>query len=330
MQGSDGNFYGTTSFGGTSGGFGTVFKLTPAGKLTTLHNFCPSGDGNNCPDGRNPSGGLIQASNGNLYGTTYEGGANGALGGTIFEITPAGTLTTLYSFCSRTNCADGDGPYGLIQASNGNFYGQTFAGGAVGCNSNGCGTIYKMTPTGTLTTLHSFCVQSGCPVGPGPLVQGTDGDFYGTSGGGTQDDGTAFQLTPAGSFATLYNFCSLASCLDGQEPVTGMLQATNGTFYGTTITGGSSFGGTVFSISTGLGPFVKTVPTAGKIGANVIILGNNLTGSTGVSFNGTAAVFTVVSDTEITATVPTGATTGKVVVTTSGGNLKSNVVFRVH
>lgn len=328
VQGSDGNFYGTTSFGGTSA-FGTVFKLTPAGKLTTLHNFCPSGDGNNCPDGRNPSGGLIQASNGNFYGTTYEGGVNGYLGGTIFEITPAGTLTTLYSFCSRTNCSDGDGPYGLIQASNGNFYGQTYAGGAQGCNNNGCGTVYKMTPTGTLTTLHSFCVQSGCPFGPGPLVQGTDGNFYGTATGGTNDEGTVFELTPTGSFTTLYSFCPLSGCADGRFPETGMLQATSGTFYGTTVAGGTVDGGTVFSLSVGLGPFLKTVPTAGRVGENVIILGNNLTGATSVSFNGTAATFSVVSDAEITATVPTGATTGRVAVTIASGTLRSNVQFRV-
>jgi len=186
-----------------------------------------------------------------------------------------------------------------------------------------------MTPTGTLTTLFSFCVQSGCPTGPGPVVQATDGNFYGTSIGGAYDQGAVFEFAPTGSFTTLYNFCPQAGCADGELP-RGVLQATNGTFYGTTSVGGANNGGTVFSISMGLGPFVKTVPTAGKVGAHVIVLGNGLTGATSVSFNGTAATFTVVSDTEITATVPTGATTGKVVVVTSGGNLKSNVSFRVH
>jgi uncharacterized repeat protein (TIGR03803 family) len=327
VQATDGNFYGTTPVGGAYN-FGTVFKLTPAGKLTTLYSFCPGGNGGNCPDGRNPSGGLIQAANGNFYGTTNEGGANGFAGGTIFEITPAGNLTTLYSFCAEANCADGASPNGLIQATNGNFYGVTYAGGAVGCNNSGCGTIYEMTPTGTLTTLYSFCVESGCPTGPASLVQATDGNFYGTSIGGTYDEGTVFEFAPTGSFTTLYNFCPQAGCADGELP-RGVLQATDGTFYGTTSAGGANNGGTVFSLSVGLGPFVKTVPVAGKVKANVIVLGNNLTGTTKVSFNGTAATFTVVSDTEITATVPTGATTGKIVVTTPSGKLKSNLVFRV-
>jgi hypothetical protein len=112
------------------------------------------------------------------------------------------------------------------------------------------------------------------------------------------------------------------------------VQDTNGTFYGTTINGGSSGNcyqgcGTVFSLSLGLGPFVETRPTVGKVGTAVIILGTDLTGATGVSFNGTAATFKVVSSTEITTTVPTGATTATVTVTTPNGTLKSNVAFRV-
>ena len=333
LQGTDGNFYGTTAIGGNHGAFGTVFKLTPAGELTTLHNFCPSGDGTDCPDGRNPTAGsgFIQASNGNFYGTTYEGGANGYAGGTIFEITPAGMLTTLYSFCAQASCADGASPNGLLQAANGNFYGVTYAGGAVGeaCGGNGCGTIYEMTPTGQLTTLHAFCELPGCPTGPGPVIQATDGNFYGTSIGGAHDKGTAFESDPSGSLTTLYNFCRQASCADGQDPYTGMLQATNGTFYGTTATGGAYFGGTVFSLSMGLGPFVKTLPAAGKVRAKVLILGNNLTGTSSVSFNGTPAVFTVVSDTAIKASVPTGATSGTVQVVTPSGTLSSNVRFRL-
>jgi uncharacterized repeat protein (TIGR03803 family) len=335
VQASNGNFYGTTSAGGTSV-FGTVFKLTPAGKLTTLHSFCPGGNGGDCPDGRNPSGRLIQASNGNFYGTTYEGGANGSGGGTIFEITPAGTLTTLYSFCAQANCADGAGPFGLIQAANGNFYGTTFAGGAAGCGGPGCGTIFEMTPTGTLTTLYSFCAGSGCPINPGPLMQATDGNFYGTTIEGTLNGGAVFEFIPTGSLTTLYNFCFQVNCTDGLDPETGVLQGTDGTFYGTTVAGGPSPNcpkalgcGTVFSVSVGLGPFAKTVPTTGKVGANVIILGNDLTGTTSVSFNGVVAMFKVVSNTEITTTVPTGATTGLVQVTTPGGTLKSNVAFRV-
>jgi uncharacterized repeat protein (TIGR03803 family) len=108
------------------------------------------------------------------------------------------------------------------------------------------------------------------------------------------------------------------------------VQATNGNFYGTTSAGGANNDGTVFSLSVGLGPFVETLPTSGMVGTAVIILGNNLTGATSVTFNGTPAKFTVVSSsTEIKTTVPSGATTGKVKVTTASGTLTSNQTFRV-
>ena len=120
IQGIDGNLYGTTRGGGAYGD-GTVFLITPAGTLTTLHSFCAQ---TNCPDGLNPEGGLVQAANGSFYGTTLSGGAYSD--GTVFLITPAGALTTLYSFCALTNCTDGNGPGGaLLQAANGNFYGTT-------------------------------------------------------------------------------------------------------------------------------------------------------------------------------------------------------------
>ncbi len=337
VQATNGNFYGTTAAGGYSGGFptfGTLFELTRSGKLSTLHNFCPGGNGSECPDGRNPTR-LIQGSNGNFYGATYEGGANGPAGGTIFEITPAGVLTTLHSFCAETNCADGAAPDGLMQAANGNFYGTTYDGGDIGCFGYGCGTFFEMTPAGTLTTLYSFCAGVGCAIGPGGVVQATDGRFYGTSTGGKYGLGTAFGFSPTASLTTLYNFCSQINCDDGRVPV-GMIQSTNGTLYGTTAAGGPSPNcpkaagcGTVFSISVGLGPFVKTVPTSGKVGTNIIVLGNSLTGTTSVSFNGKSATFTVSSDTEITANVPTGATTGTITVVTPSGTLKSNVQFRV-
>src|ERR1022692_3309686 len=112
--------------------------------LTTIHRFCSQ---SGCPDGEAPSGALVQATNGDFYGTTPSGGANGGYG-TVFKITQGGTLTTLYSFCSQTNCTDGDGPIaGLVQAANGDFFGTTFSGGA-----NGYGTVFKITPGGTLTT----------------------------------------------------------------------------------------------------------------------------------------------------------------------------------
>ena len=127
---------------------------------------------------------------------------------------------------------------------------------------------------------------------------------------------------------TLYSFCSQSGCADGYKPYAGLIQDTNGDFYGTASSGGAN-SGTVFSLSVGLGPFVEPQTTSGKVGAPVDILGTNLTGATSVTFNGTPAVFTVVSSSEITTTVPTGATTGAVEVVTPGGTLSSNVPFRV-
>jgi uncharacterized repeat protein (TIGR03803 family) len=325
IQAVDGNFYGITEAGGASG-HGTVFKITPTGNFATLYNFCPQ---TNCADGSLPSSALVQASNGNLYGSTISGGNYGY--GTIFQITPSGTLTTLHSF----DFSDGATCCGaLVQETNGKLYG-TSAGGGANSNffcGNGCGTAFEISTTGELTTLYNFCGLDSCADGSSPegLVQATDGNLYGNAGeGGSHESGVIFEIAPTGGFTTLYSFCSERKCADGGDPAAGLTQATDGNFYGTATIGGSHNSGTVFSFAVGLQPFVKTVPGSGTAGAGIIILGNNLTSTTGVSFNGTAAAFTVVSDTEITATVPTGATTGTVQVTTSGGTLDSNVAFRV-
>jgi uncharacterized repeat protein (TIGR03803 family) len=188
-----------------------------------------------------------------------------------------------------------------------------------------------MTPSGKVTTLHSFEQTDGDnPISN--LVQGTDGNFYGTAsyGGKYPNFGTVFKITPNGKFTTLHNFDST----DGSYLYAGLIQATNGIFYGATYAGGSStacpYGcGTVFSLSVGLGPFVETLPNSGKVGAAVRILGTDLTGATSVTFNGTAAEFKVISKSEIETTVPSGATTGTVDVKTAKNTLKSNVVFRV-
>ncbi|HTV66262.1 MAG TPA: choice-of-anchor tandem repeat GloVer-containing protein [Bryocella sp.] len=184
IQGSDGNFYGTTRSGGNGYNYGTVFKITPSGTLTTLHTFQGT-------DGGDPYSALIQATDGNFYGTTSSAGANGS-GGTVFKITAGGTLTTLYSFCALSGCADGESPEaGVIQASDGNFYGTTYVGGG-----NRVGTIFEVTPQGTLTTLHSFNGSDGA--GPEDALVQVDGNFYGTtSTGGPSGDGTVFQLQPA-------------------------------------------------------------------------------------------------------------------------------------
>jgi uncharacterized repeat protein (TIGR03803 family) len=323
VQGTDGNFYGTTYYGGSQGD-GEIFKITPSGTLNTLHSFCSQ---TACKDGRNPFAGLVQAVDGNLYGTTYIGGAHGY--GTVFKITPSGTFKTLHSFCSQSGCLDGEFPQtGLVQATNGNLYGTTIVGG-----NYGSGTIFKITPSGTLTTLYNVCSQSGCPDGNylhAGLIQATDGNLYGVMEiGGANNGGTIFRMTLSGTLTTLYNVCSQPACADGQYPAAGLVQDTNGNLYGTTADGGTNGDGTVFSLSVGLGPFVETLPTAAKAGAAVNILGTNPTEATSVKFNGKAATFTVVSSSDITTTVPAGATTGEVQVVTTSGTLLSNVSFRV-
>ena len=239
--GTDGNFYGTSVAGGPSA-HGYVFRITPSGTLTTLYNFGP------LPDGYLP-GTLVQASDGNFYGTTLEGGANS--GGMLFRITKSGTLTTIYNFCSQSGCVDGTAPLGLIQGSDGNLYGVTGGGGSAG----GYGTIFKITTTGTLTTLHSFDLTDGS--GPTGLVQASDGNFYGTtnSGGFSNSNcssgnnpgtcGTVFKITPTGAFTTLHLF----SYTDGGGPGAPPIQASNGNFYGSTSGGGSTGSGTIFKIT---------------------------------------------------------------------------------
>jgi uncharacterized repeat protein (TIGR03803 family) len=338
VEATNGDFYGTTYYGGVSGK-GTVFRITALGTLKTLYSFCAK---SGCTDGEHPSAGLVQAANDEFYGTTGIGGAHAD--GTVFKITSSGTLTTLYSFCSQTGCTDGAIPYaGPIQAANGDFYGTTFDGGAADAcvYAGGCGTVFKITPTGTLTTLYSFCSQSGCLDGESPsapLVQATNGDFYGTTyeaGSGCAalyyGCGTAFKITSSGTLTTLHRFCSQGGslCTDGASPYAALLQATDGNLYGTTRAGGSMGYGVLFSLSVGLGPFVKTLPNAGEVGAVIRILGTDLTGATSVTFNGTPAAITFVSPSEIVTTVPAGATTGEVQVTTSGRTLSSNVPFQV-
>jgi uncharacterized repeat protein (TIGR03803 family) len=327
IQGSDGNFYGTTYSGG-AGGYGTVFKISPNGRLTRLHSFDFS-------DGAYTYAGLVQGTDGNFYGTTQIGGAANL--GTVFKITASGTLTTLQSF----DFTDGADPWaGVVEASDGNLYGTTTSAGF-----DGLGTVFKISPSGMLTALQTFDFTNGeSPTAA--LIQATDGNLYGTTefGGfispacadvnGAAGCGTIFKVTPSGTLTTLYSFCSQSGCTDGTVPYAAVIQDTNGIFYGTSLEGGASSAcsggcGTVFSLSVGLGPFVETQHTSGKVGALVKILGTNLTGATGVKFNGVAAVYKVVSRTLISATVPSDATTGFVTVTTPSGKLKSNVKFRV-
>jgi len=315
VQATNGNLYGTTEGGGEFGG-GTIFKITPSGTLTSLHSFTGSGT-----EGSSPFAGLAQATNGNLYGTTSNGGIDGR--GTVFKITASGTLTTLDGF----DGTDGNSPSGgLVQATNGNLYGTTSMGG-VPIAGTAFGTVFKVSASGTLTSLHSLDGTDGQDPIAG-LIQATDGNLYGTTEeGGAHGFGTIFKISPSGTLTTLHSFAGYPT--DGANPYGALVQDTNGKLYGTTASGGANDFGTVFSLSVGLGPFVETLPASGKVGATVKILGASLTGATSVTFNGTSAAFTVVSSSEITTTVPAGATTGKVEVVTPKGTLSSNVTFRV-
>jgi len=232
VEGPDGNFYGTTASGGTSGGWGTVFKITPAGALTTLHSF-------GGPDGAGPYSPLLVASDGNFYGTTNGGGNSNA--GTVYQITSSGSLTTLYNFCSLSGCADGAYPVSaIIQASDGNIYGVSHAGGNSSC-FDGCGTIFKITLGGNLTTLHAFDATDGEYPYSG-VVEGPGTTFYGTTGGGgASQGGTVFSMTSAGAVTTLHSFDGT----DGATPY-GILLGSDGNLYGTTQAWGRHFGGTIF------------------------------------------------------------------------------------
>jgi uncharacterized repeat protein (TIGR03803 family) len=322
IQAFDRNFYGTTSANALNGG-GTVFKITPTGQLTTLYSFCQQLPG--CTDGASPSAGLVQGIDGSLYGTTVGGGAHGW--GTVFKVTLRGILTTLHSFAGPPT--DGGNPCGgLARGSDGTFYGTAYQGGIGSCSS-GCGTVFKITRDGAFTTLHTFNGPDGMLPVAG-LVQATDGNFYGmTTGGGSYSAGTIFTISPNGALDTLHSFCSQSNCDDGSAPFGALFQATNGTLYGTTSYGGKDNDGTVFSLSVGLSPFVAFVHDSGKIGSKVEILGQGFTGTSAVSFNGMAANFVVHSDTYLTATVPSSATTGFVTVAAPGGTLQSNKQFRV-
>jgi uncharacterized repeat protein (TIGR03803 family) len=271
IQGDDGNLYGTTSSGppprssAEAGGSGTVFKLAPDGVLTTLHIF-------HGEDGASPVAGLTKGRDGNFYGTTSGGGARpkgkqDTTGhGTIFRLTPAGQLTTLHSFAG---VPDGDGPAAeLFQARDGNFYGTTKEGGEK-CDSSygGCGTIFKVTQPGELTILHRFNQANGEGRFPeAALLQGKDGNFYGTTsqggkatrrsfGGGTisatfKGRGTIFRITPAGEFTTLHGFPEKEG--DGEAPGRGLVRGGDDDFYGTTKGGGKWPGlGTIFKITSG-------------------------------------------------------------------------------
>jgi len=228
LRGSDGNFYGTT---GGAGGFGTVFRFTQDGILNTLFAF-------NGTNGESPQR-LLEGTDGNLYGITLAGGAANL--GTVFKLTPAGVLTTLASF----HGGDGAYPSALLQGRDNNFYGTTGFGGAFchGSSPSGCGTVFQMTTGGVLRTLISFNDANGTI--PNSLVQGVDGNLYGTVlGGEPSGDGRVFRITPDGALASVVIF----NGANGRSPG-GLVIGRDGNFYGTTSAGGSNGFGTVFRVT---------------------------------------------------------------------------------
>jgi uncharacterized repeat protein (TIGR03803 family) len=236
VQGTDGNFYGTTTNGGDNND-GTVFKITAGGALTTLYSFHGT-------DGLGPDAALVLGSDGNFYGTTEDGGgsSNCMFGcGTIFKITPAGTLTTLYIF----NGANGAAPMAaLVKASDGNLYGTTASGG-----TDGQGTIFKVSSSGAVSPVYSFqgCAMDGS-VPRGALVQATDGNLYGTTSDEYCGFGTVFKITLDGMLTRVHRFDPHA---DGAYPEAGLVQGSDSNFYGTTTSGGPGQNreGTVFKMT---------------------------------------------------------------------------------
>ncbi|HZW79583.1 MAG TPA: choice-of-anchor tandem repeat GloVer-containing protein, partial [Candidatus Deferrimicrobiaceae bacterium] len=306
LQGQDGNMYGVSE-AQYEGQYGSFFKLTTAGAITPHPFDLTDGSAPNLP---------TQGTDGNFYGTAQGGGNAACKCGVVYKSTAGGAITVLHNFSGYVSSTvyDGSRPLGvLVEGPDGNFYGTTYTGGAFNA-----GTVFKITPTGTYTLLHSFSYVSPTYDGQLPiagLTVGTDGNLYGVTGnGGTKNAGVVFEITLAGKEKVLYNFCSV-SCYDGIYPTTPMVLHTDGIFYGNSA--GNSLGGSVFySFKTGLKPFVKLVTWTAKVGATVEILGQGFTGTTAVTFDGVAAKFDNVSDTYMTATVPTGAKTGVVTVTT--------------
>jgi uncharacterized repeat protein (TIGR03803 family) len=227
----DGNFYGTTQYGGSSN-LGVLYRMTPSGSVTVLHNFLGG------QDGSQPVAPPIQGSDGNLYGTT---GGDITTAATVYQyVLSSATFTTLYVVEQTT------GQYfvpALIQATDGNLYGSVSAGG-----SSNCGAIFELALAGTVLNYYSFPCGTGGSYPVGPVLQASDGNFYGmTAGGGTKGNGTVFKLDQSFAVSILYNFGGKP---DGASPLGGLMQATDGKLYGTTAAGGRHNYGSVFQVTT--------------------------------------------------------------------------------
>jgi uncharacterized repeat protein (TIGR03803 family) len=312
IEGTDGNFYGTAS--GGKGNNGLVYKVTSSGTYSTLYTLTPA-------IGSYPIAPPTQGTDGFLYLPLSLGGANSC--GSILQLTTAGVLNKSYEFPCGPGGAFPIGP--LVQASNGDFYSTTKDGG-----TNGEGTVYQVTTGLAVTVLHSFGATFGDGAYPGAgLLLATDGNYYGsTAEGGTYDDGILFNTTTGGTYKDLYSFNNSVNLMQ-MSPLSPPVQNTNGTLYGVTEFGGTNDEGTIYSLNMGLAPFVNSPLFSGREGGSVLILGNHLNGTSKVTFNGEPASFVVHSDTHMTATIPSGAKSGYIEVTTGTGTLRSRKVFNV-
>jgi uncharacterized repeat protein (TIGR03803 family) len=263
----EGNLYGTTFFGGTGtgcdiyfAGCGTVFKVDTSGAETVLHSF------GGAHDGWNPTARLILDAAGNLYGTTGYGGAHGR--GTVFKVDKAGNETIIHSFAGGT---DGDRPNaGLVEDAAGNLYGTTQYGGR-GCDGQGCGTVFRISPDGRETVLYRF---ADFPDGASPLggvALDSLGNIYGTTWlGGTHSFGTVFKIDMCGGEKVLHSF---AGGSDGANPLDAPVLDKAGNMYGTTAAGGASGStplglGTLFKVDTAGHESILYSFTGGSDGAN--------------------------------------------------------------
>jgi uncharacterized repeat protein (TIGR03803 family) len=368
--GSDGYLYGTDQSDEIGSGYGTIFKFNPVGNtIKTLHVFAGT-------DGQDPTAPPIQGTDGNFYGTTSEGGTYGF--GTVYKITPAGVFTSLFSFGGSSGPYNGNSPvFPLVQGIDNNFYGVTTLGG-----DQNWGVAYKISPQGVLTVLHSFADIDGDGTQPYcTLMLANDGNFYGTTGtGGPLNGGTIFQITPQGKYNVLqyfdYNYYAspaggLVQASDGNfygvvsrnpsgalggafysmspqpggkflfnwitaaeggvvQPMVALMQHTSGVLYGDSAYGGTANQGSFYEMDLGLKPYAALLTIMGKPGKTIQILGQGFKHATRVNFAGVQAKFTVSSDTLLTAAVPVGATTGPVtVVIPTAKNLVSRQIFRI-
>jgi len=354
--GPDGNFYGDATQGGSTGN-GTDFKVTPGGSLTVLHNFAGTTDTQHptnalvlgtagkfygTTDLATPGpiiysvtaggvftvlhtlsasegyegGQLFQGSDGDLYGAMNLGGANGH--GTSYKVTTSGAFTVLHNFTGTDGI---DAAPGVVQARDGNYYGVASLGG-----TSDAGVIYRLTSSGSFTILHDLNGTSDGSEVLG-IILATDGNLYGvTIYSGSSNCGTIFRITTAGVFTVLHDFDNTHGC----NSITFLTERTDGLLYGLTTNGGARGNGVFFSLNVGLSPFVNLMTISGKEGSKVEILGQGFGSSSVVKFGGVATTtIALTGSTYISATVPAGALTGSVTVTSGATRLTSAQMFKV-